>query len=227
MRIALTQSEGRLAGLETELLRRGHEVVRAPLIETRPCLTNEVRRAASVLSDLPWLLFTSSSGVEAWRALGMSFQGSSIGTVGQKTAEKVERFGGQVELIGEPQTALGLAKTFLERGEAGPVGLPQGNRALPTLARALTHKGVEVRPLVIYHTVQLAWQADRVDAVVLSSPSAVEALPDRVGTSARLLVLGPSTAVAVRERGWTCLQAERPDPAALITLLEKRAKEPR
>lgn len=229
MRIALTQSEGRLEGLEQALMKRGHEVVRSPLIETRPLLSNEVRDKARELLECPWVLFTSPAGVEAWHALNMPFRGTNIrvGVVGEKTGDIVKKYGGKVRLIGNPSTAKGLAETFLETRKApksdGAIGLPQGNRALPTLQDALEANGYQTHPVVIYETLMLDWQADEVEVVVLSSPSAVEALPQEVGQQAKLVALGPSTGAAIAEYGWPYTQAKRSDADAVLAAIERLA----
>ena len=221
LRVALTQSPGKLAGLEAGLLGRGFEVVRSPLIKTEPLLTEAVRKRAEDLLACPWLLFTSPSGVEAWGALELGFSGARLGAVGAKTAAALEGLGGSVSLVGEPQTSFGLAEAFLQNANAAaPVGLPRGDRALPTLQDALEKNGLETRPLVVYRTVTCGFTVDDMDVVVLSSPSAVEALPRTVGARAKLVALGPSTGAAIAEYGWSYVQAERPDADAVIEALE-------
>ena len=221
IRVALTQSAGKLRGLEQALHKRGFEVVRSPLIKTETILADEVRARAKKLLDCPWLLFTSPSGVEAWGALKLPFDQSHIGTVGQKTAAAVEQLGGEMSLIGEPQNAAGLAEAFLQSSSAAsPVGLPRGDRALPTLQDELEAGGFETRPVVVYRTLQLGWTAGEVNIVVLSSPSAVEALPQRVGKTAKLIALGPSTGAAISEYGWSYVQAESPAVEAILMALE-------
>ena len=232
MRVALTQSEGRLEGLEHALQERGFDVLRVPLIQTEPLLTPAVREAARALIGLPWLLFTSPAGVGAWEALGLSLDnsslnGSRLGAVGDKTARALTACGGEVSLVGEPQNAAGLAEVFLESGGEGPVGLPQGNRALPTLRDTLVRHGFETYPVVIYQTMGLEWcgsngvDTSDIDVVVLSSPSAVAGLPDEVGARARFVTLGPSTADAVAARGWRAECAERPDAAVVLEVIER------
>ena len=212
---------GKLQGLETSLSERGFEVVRSPLVTTEPLLTDEVRARAQALLTYPWLLFTSPSGVEAWGALELPFDQNRIGTVGQKTAAAVEQSRGKVSLIGEPQSAVGLAEAFLQSSSAAsPVGLPRGDRALPTLQDELEANGFETRPLTVYRTLPLKWTANEVDVVVLSSPSAAEALPRRVGQNAKLIALGPSTGAAISEYGWSYVQAASPDIEAILTILE-------
>ena len=221
LRVALTQSPGKLVGLEAGLLERGFEVVRSPLIKTVPLLTQTVRERAEALLGCPWLLFTSPSGVEAWGALELGFGRARLGAVGAKTAAALESLGGTVSLVGDPQTSFGLAEAFLQSATAAaPVGLPRGDRALPTLQDELEKNGLETRPLVVYRTVTCGFTVDDVDVVVLSSPSAVEALPRIVGARAVLVALGPSTGAAIEEYGWAYVQADRPDVDAVLIALE-------
>ena len=232
MKVALTQSEGRLAGLAEELSAQGHEVVRQPLIQTKPLVNEEVRGQAEELLSYTWLLFTSPSAVEAWHALSLPLHNIEprIGVVGEKTAQAVRSFGGEVTLIGEPQNAEGLADTFLREVDLQEVdlqevqqmvGLPRGERALKTLQMRLEARGVQTLSVTVYQTVTCSWQIEEVDAVVLASPSAAEALPEEVGGRARLISLGPSTSAAITERGWRCVQAETPSTEAILELFER------
>ena len=150
MKVALTQSEGRLAGLAEALTERGHEAIRQPLIRTEPILNEVVRGRAEELLGCSWLLFTSPNAAEAWHALGLPFKNiyPKVGVVGEKTARAVRTFSGEVALIGEPQNAEGLADTFLRREVTRQevkvtVGLPRGNRSLTTLQERLEARGVK------------------------------------------------------------------------------------
>lgn len=225
MRVALAHGTGRLESLEAALTERGHEVVREPLIEVRPRTDAATRSAAEALTALPWLLFTSRSAVEAWQGLEAGFGRASLGAVGEATAAALERAGGRVRVLGEPPTGRGLARAFLARRDArGPVGLPQGDRARPTLRLALVAAGVPVRPLVVYETHTLAPNGGiAADAVVLASTSAVSALPDDVAARAALVAIGPTTARALTERGFTPRVAARPDADAILDEIEALA----
>lgn len=222
MRIALTHGAGRLENLAAELEARGHTVLRAPLIETRPRVDDATRDAARALLERPWLLFTSRSAVEAWRALDLPLRGPKLGAVGEATGAALERAGGRVRVLGEPATAEGLARSFLARRDArGPVGLPQGDRSRPALAAALRRAGMRVVPVVVYETIVLPWAAEAaVDAVVLASPSAAEGLPGAVAARAGLVALGDTTGAALRARGLRPRIATRPDGAAVLRALE-------
>ena len=223
MRIALTQSEGRLAGLADALTSRGHEVIRQPLIRTKPLLSKEVRERAERLLGCIWLLFTSPNAVEAWRALDLPLRNihPKVGVVGERTAETVCAYGGVVSLIGNPQNAEGLAEAFLRQEVRGSVGLPRGNRSLETLQERLEAHSVQTFPITIYETVTCPWLSEEVvDAVVLASPSAAEALPGEVGKRARLISLGPSTSAAIARRGWRYTQADAPNADAILRTFE-------
>ena len=221
-RVALTHSPGRLDDLVRLLQERGFEVVRQPLIETVPRTDPRTRAAAAGLMRLPWLLLTSRSTVEAIVELGGFADGPLLGAVGPATARAIEAAGGQVALVANPHNAIGLANAFLAHPQAaGPVGLPRGNRALETLERELGEAGYATRPLVLYDTRQLQWQGEPADALVLASPSAVEALPAEVAARARLVTLGGTTSAAVRGRGWSCEEASEATPEATVAAIER------
>ena len=227
MKIALTQSEGRLAGLAAALTECGHEVVRQPLIRTEPLRDDEVKGRAAQLLGCAWLLFSSPNAVEAWRALSLPLREirPNIGVVGEKTAEVVRTFGGNVSLIGEPQNAEGLADAFLKQEVKGTVGLPRGERSLKTLQARLEAHNIQTFPVTIYKTVACSWTSEAVDAVVLASPSAAGALPEEVGGRVKLISLGPSTSAAIAKRGWRCVQAEAPSAEAVLKLFMTFGKE--
>jgi uroporphyrinogen-III synthase len=213
VRVAVTASVGRLAGLEARLRDAGHEAVRAPLVRTAPTAD---RAAAERLLGLPWRLYPSRSAVDAWVALGLGFaDGARIGAVGPGTAIDLERVGGDVALVARPATATGLARGLLRHpiaprpGDA--VGVVQGDRARSALREILEDAGIEVRTATVYTSEGVTWSLDgRVDAVVLASPSAVAALPVDVGAEALLVAIGPTTAAAAVRRGWSVVQAAEP-----------------
>ncbi len=241
MRIVLTHSEGRFEGLDTALDRRGHEVVHSPLIRTQARMGEAVRAEAEALLNLPWLIFTSRSAVEAWSALGVPWRSPDvpaddgvplIAAVGRKTASALRAAGAEVTLVGERSHAESLADAFLNDARAaGPVGLPQGDRALPTLRRALADAGYETRPLVLYETVTTPIPAEvlarngeqAATLVVLASPSAAAALPADVAREATLLAIGPTTAAAVDERGLSCVLAASPSVAGVLATVDALA----
>lgn len=152
--------------------------------------------------------------------------GARIGALGPGTAAELVRAGAAADAIGRPATAAGLARAVLTHPSAprpgDTVGVVQGDRARPTLVAALRAAGVEARVATLYASCTTAWDLSAaVDAVVLASPSAVAALPARVGARAQLVAIGPTTAAAVADRGWDAIMAAAPTEAAVIKALER------
>lgn len=243
--VALTQSPGRLEGLQELLESRGFQVVRRPLVTTVPRLDEATRSRVEELSSLPWLLLTSRSTVEALAGLGFRFSsaatdrsGSSrtpappgstprntaplIGVIGPGTGEALERAGGSAAFVAERHDSQGLVEAFRSHPRAsGPVGLPRGSRALLDTQRSLEQAGFETRPLIVYDTRQGSLADEPVDAIVLASPSAVGALPEVLPGSPRLVAIGATTASAARKRGLACELAAAATPQAVAEALER------
>ena len=211
MRVALCHSKGRFEGLREELERAGHEIVLNPLVKTTSIQSKAVRQASKELLECQWLFFSSRSAVEAWAELGLPFK-QQIATVGQKTADAVIKNGGKVRLVGKPASAEGLVKQFLiSHRKAKSVALPQGEKALDIIPKALENFDIPCKPLVIYRNELLTWHSGEVDLIVLTSPSAVEALPISVAIPATLLAIGPTTGDAIEAKGLSFYLSKSPD----------------
>ena len=137
------------------------------------------------------------------------------------------RAGPSTSLPGEPSAA-GLVAAFAAAGSARGARIlyPASSRALPTLAAGLTQLGAEVTTVEAYRTVSgtaldvedcRSWiERQGVGAVTFASPSAVIELESALGKEdfARLLAtapavaIGPTTARALTERGYTATLAE-------------------
>lgn len=223
MRVLVTASEGRLAGLEGLLEVRGYEAIRHPVIAT------EVIRdpvAAQRLLGLPWWLFLSRTAVEASVANGLSFPiDVRLAAVGPGTAEALRAAGGEVAATGDPATAEGLAKAVV-RHPHGPrsgdsIGAVVGNRARSALRIALALHGVDLVTAELYCTRTRGWRdIGSVDVVVLASPSAVVELPIFIAWTALLVAIGPTTAGAIRRRGWEAIEATEPTVQGVLDALD-------
>ncbi|HET8986739.1 MAG TPA: uroporphyrinogen-III synthase, partial [Trueperaceae bacterium] len=215
---ALTHSAGRLTSLAASLRRRGFKVVHAGLIDVAPLGVAAIGAATAPLLECPALLFASPGAVTAWLSADLPLSDRLLGATGTGTATALREAGGEVSVVGTPSTAAGLAREFLDHPSArGPVALPRGDRALPTLPRLLTAAGLEVRTAVVYRTTHRPWAVtEPVDVVVLASPSAVYALPERVAGEALLVAIGPTTAEAAVRRGLRVTQATAPDVEGIV-----------
>ncbi len=224
MRVILTYALGRLLGLAEALYDEGYEVEHTPLIETRPVAAEDIKAKLDALLACPWMVFTSQATIEAWQSLDLPLpmSGQKLAAVGAKTASRLKDLGLKVSLIAEPQNALGLLNCFTAHPEAcGPIALPQGNQALPTLQEKLGAMGYETLPLTIYETVSLEWRAGIADVIVVASPSAVEAVPDRIAANAQFVSLGESTQAAVRFKGWRGISADSPAIDDVLDAVER------
>ncbi len=174
--------------------------------------------AASDLDGVAWVVFTSAEAVHAMsatrRAGGWIWPaGLRAACVGPATAKAAADAGLDVGVMprhydGASLTASLLAETdvrgsrfFWPRAEAANTGLADMLRAA----------GGEVHDVVAYRAVphacgglrlQRDMAADRIEAVLFFSPSAVDAYMDMVGrTDAVVGVLGGSTGARARARG--------------------------
>lgn len=226
--VALTHSQGALTGLPQLLEERGLAVTHTPLLQAVPRDDEETRAGAKALLQCPWLLITSRNTVNALRSLGVDLADDKapfIGAVGPGTAAALEEMGASADLIADYFDGEGLARAFLAHPQArGPVGLPRGNRALPTLEERLREAGYEVRTVTVYDTEELAWRGPTAAVVVLASPSAVEALPAALAGSARLVAIGETTRKAIEERGWRCEVAPSATPEGVAVAVERAVR---
>lgn len=226
VRVALTQSRGRLEVVHDMLEQRGYEVIRQPLIETQPLLDDETKLEAQKLLDCSWILFTSRTAAETWQKLSERFikglkplATPHVGAVGKKTAEALKEIGANVVIIADQQNAENFAEMFLNHPKAASaVGLPQGDMALNTVQKRLEQAGFEVRPVVIYKTILQPHHFQNIDVIVLSSPSAVEAVED-IG-HAKLVAIGATTLKSIEARGWQAIQSSSPNAESIVEAIE-------
>lgn len=206
--VILTRPTGENTELAERLRSRGHEVVELPCIATRPLQDDSALAEALVaLGPCDRLIVTSRAGalavIDAARAIA-----APIATVGLRAAAALRAAGLAVDRTAATGRELAAAIEI----PTGVVLLARSDRALPDLPRGLSARGARVREVVAYRTVASAeGDAGRVSAllaagaaVVVASPSAFDALVDRVGlgamSGARLIATGPSTAARVAER---------------------------
>jgi uroporphyrinogen-III synthase len=181
------------------------------------------------LKNCPWWLFTSVAAVRAVLELGGLLAGRKLGAVGVATAGAIQQGGGEVSLSSPEASASSLAHAFIALGETGPVGLPQGNQALPMLSDSLREAGYSVRPVVVYQTQSLPWPKaiPTPDITLIASPSAVEGLSEIFAGKTRFVALGATTAQSLQARGWNFVLPREPSAKGLLQAIEQLAGEPR
>ena len=217
--VALTQSLGRLENLESSLCAHGLRVLRIPLVRT---VTLPV--SLEPLNTCRWWLISSVATVDALERLGADFAAHRFGALGRATANAIRAAAGEVGLIAPEGNATSLAQRFLMLERQDPsaaVGLPMGDRSLSTLNDTLTRAGITTQTLCVYSSQTNPWPTDapQPDVIVLASPTATQALPERVAAHARLIALGKTTAASIQARGWTSRTAREPSVKALLELI--------
>lgn len=227
--VVVTRAEERDGPLSTELKTLGLPVLVWAAVRVLPADTSRLDEALTRVASFDWIVFTSRHGVAAVTGrMSAPPAGVRTAAVGRATASVLRQHGWQVDLLpGEPSAA-GLVAAFAASGSARGARIlyPASSRALPTLASGLTQLGAEVTTVEAYRMTSdtaldvddcRAWIARRgVGAVTFASPSAVVELESALGQEdfARLLgtapavAIGPTTARALTERGYTPTLAE-------------------
>ena len=227
--VVVTRAEERDGPLSTELKSLGLPVLVWAAVRVLPADATALDEALSRAESFDWIVFTSRHAVAAVTArLSAPPAGMRTAAVGRATAAVLKQHGWPVDLVpGEPSAA-GLVAAFAASGAAGSsrVLYPASSRALPTLAAGLTQLGAQVTTVEAYRLASgtaldvedcRSWIArDAVGAVTFASPSAVAELESALGQDdfrrllgrAPAVAIGPTTARALTERGYTVKLAE-------------------
>jgi uroporphyrinogen-III synthase len=194
----------------------------APALDLAP-LDRALRQAADGVYG--WLVFTSANAVEAvknrLRDLAIpagEMARARVATVGSGTATAlVDELGIAADLYPDEYLAEALADQLVARG-AQRVLVPQAEQAREALVRLLRANGIAVEAVTAYRTilgsggvdVPRLLQSGRVDAVVFSSPSAVDNMAVRFERESGdwdalrrvcLACIGPVTSAAAERQG--------------------------
>lgn len=227
--VVVTRPEENDGPLSTELKSLGLPVLVWATVRVLPADTVQLDEALRRADSFDWLVFTSRHAVAAVTArLPAPPAGVRSAAVGRATASVLQQHGWPVDMLPGEHSAAGLVAAFATSGSARGARIlyPASSRALPTLAAGLRQLGAEVTTVEAYRTVSgnaldvedcRSWIARRgVGAVTFASPSAVAELESALGTDdfSRLLgaapavAIGPTTARALTERGYTPALAE-------------------
>ncbi len=238
--VAVTLSEGALAGLEERLAAGGHEVRRTPLVTFEAPATFEALDAALLPSrHYAAVAVTSPRAAavlaERIRAGGHAPFRTPVWAVGERTAVPLRPVCDDLRVVaataGERGAAEALAAELLAARVLGAVLFPCGalrRDALPTL---LAGAGCRVDEVLCYRTVLPEPEAARAavrqaQLIVVGSPSVAGLLARAVQAGERplLVAVGPTTGAAAEAAGWIPdATSERPSVDAIagacLTLL--------
>jgi uroporphyrinogen-III synthase len=248
-RVVVARSEDRSEALRARLESLGAAVEIVPAI--RHALVADLGHFAMALEKrerYSHVLFTSANAVrffaEATRTSGKHpslWSTLRVAVVGHATAEAAREAGLGPPVVVSSGGGSALADALVGRGEVGPgttVLLPQSSIARPDLHARLEATGATVDAFAIYDTrgedpAQLARSIEEIldrglpDAIVLASPSAVDAILGAPGGAVRDLVargrtlavsIGPTTSEALSSAGLkVAAEAESPTAEAIAS----------
>ena len=201
----------------------GAEVIALPLLELEPPSDpRPLQAAAEQLPRFEWIVFASERGVaalaEAARTAGTLdvLRRRKLAAVGPGTAAALAAHGLEAVLVARVSTAEGLAEELLPRVSPGEaVLLPAAEEGRRVLEEALLSAGIPVQRVAAYRSSPVAagpegWRevcAHPPRCVLFGSPRTVDAFLALPGAEAmrgevRAVAVGPTTAAALRARGW-------------------------
>lgn len=200
------------------LRRLGAEVVHCPLVRIAPAEDDDaLRQCVARLDRYDWVVFTSANAVRAVAALERRAVSSErrVAAVGPATALSVERLlGWTVDAIPEEYRGGGIVEAMIAVAplEGLRVLWPRARTVATDLTPELRAGGAIVDAPVAYstepepaaaHELHRMMHAGELDAITLTSPSAVRSLSAAGALAAGLTVavIGPSTAAAARRCG--------------------------
>lgn len=175
------------------------------------------------------LIATSPRALEAVRRVSADVEGWSrkpVYVVGPKTAEAARALG-WFPRGDDSGDAAALAQHIVRDGAQQPLLFLSGARRRDVLPEALRASGIPFEECCVYEThvrAMEAFEGPEPDWVVFFSPSGVEAvraMPEVEGSAVRRAAIGPTTAEAIRDAGWTVdAVAASPTPEALVAALQ-------
>jgi len=243
--VVVTRAEAPNGPLATELRTLGLNVLLWPAIATAPPRGDDLERTLNRAQDFDWIVFASRNAVApVLERLATPPAGVRIAAVGKSTAHVLRQRGWPVDVVPDQAEAGSLIAALAPYAKPGMrVLYPASSRALPIIAKGLTQLGAHVTQVEAYRTEPATLNVDDcrkwiasngVGAVTFASPSAVIELQqalgkddlDRLLAHAAAVAIGPTTARALTERGYSAVVAESANLAGLavttLRVLQKR-----
>jgi uroporphyrinogen-III synthase len=242
--IVLTRAPEQVAAMVRRLEVLGARVVLLPTVEFRaPEDCGPLDDAIREVAGFDWICFTSQNAVRFFfdrcRLLNAGTDAlPRLAAVGPATASVLESVGGRADYVAVEYRGEALAAELAGEVKQKRVLLPHSNRASEALPAALRAAGAEVVEVVAYETRRPEAGAGEpaaivasADAIAFASPSAFRHLLEMLGEDAvrrlaprvAFAAIGPVTAAAIREAGFTvAVQAAESTGEGLVNALVER-----
>ena len=226
--VAVTRARAQASQLALRLRRLGADVIEAPAIRisSREFELPELGRYDLVCLTSPNGVRVLFDRIDEASLDARALAGCIVAAIGPGTAAALRERGVLADVVPEQFVAEGLIDA-LEGLVVGRALIARAAGARDTLPDALRERGTEVDVLELYETVAEApsepavAEAKRARYITFTSSSTVrfflDAVANEVGTSTRVVSIGPVTSAALRERGITPdVEATRHDIDGLI-----------
>ena len=218
-RVVVTRPAEQARALVERLAQLGAEVVAVPLIEIIPITASaDIDAALGSLDRYDVIVVTSANGADCLadrlgdRTVPL-LPGPLVVAIGEATAARMGERGLRVDRVPRQATGTAIVEALAADGIAGArILLPRARDGRPELPAGLRAAGATVDDVAFYDTVACAPPREAVeraldaDLIVLTAPSAVEVLADRVGTKRsgdiRVASIGPTTSAAAWRAGF-------------------------
>ena len=245
LRILITRPQSQSTEFATLLRQQGAEPILLPtieLVDTDPALIRWAVRALAA-DRFDDLILTSVNGVERlWSAVQQAgldtraFAGIRISAIGPATARTLERHGLAADLVPQTYTSAALLDALIQDDLSGRrILLARAAQGSKLLSDGIREHGAMLDDIPLYDTrtaqpnqAALDALAGVVDVVTLTSPSTARGLRElarldsvhRAIDGALVVCIGPVTAAAARELGWSVsLTAQTHTIAGLVESL--------
>jgi uroporphyrinogen III methyltransferase/synthase len=225
-RIVVTRSRAQASELAARLEALGAETIEAPAIRIEPPEdARPLRDAARRAGEFDWIIFTSTSGVDAFFGAladqdmdARALAGRRIAAIGPATAARLAQRGIRADLQPAAFTGAEVAKALAAHGSLTGVRilLPRADIAPKELVETLAAKGAIASDVVAYRTaadlsgrdaVRERLAQDEIDWLTFTSSSTVKNFLEAVGADAvraanvKIASIGPTTSATLREAG--------------------------
>ncbi len=233
-RIVVTRPADQAESFCAELEALGAEAIRLPVIRTE-CLNDPglLDQALRTLNNYDWVVFTSVNGVRhaLERLEGPFPETVKVAAIGPATEKALEDRGVRCAFVPEEYVAEHIA-SGLTAVRGAHILLLRAVTARKALGEQLRCRGAYVEEVPAYRTVAVRPSLNRlraaVDAITFTSSSTAQEFHALVGTHTRHLdtaiiaCIGPITASAARELGYTVDVVARPyTTGGLLRALEQ------
>lgn len=243
--IAVTRARTQASELVSQLTALGAQVLEVPTIEiVPPDSWAEVDQAIGNLAQTHWVVFTSTNAVAGFMTrifeLGSdvrAFSNVKVATIGQATAEALEKYHIRVDLQPVKRVSEGLLDALKKQGDLSGVKVlvPSAAQSRRVLANGLTEAGAVVTEVSVYKTVQPKALPKRftevmadgsLDLITFTSSSTVENLVNMLGhpnvlQDVKVACIGPITANTARSLGFKIAIQPNVENVSIVDLVDE------